>query len=124
MALGTNGWIRLTFPFAHGRPTPCRVEVGDTTSAGAYPTSTHEFPPLNQYQLQADRFSRFVLGQQVPAGPLEDARDTARTINALFASARNGTGTPWPNDKTPGSIAVDHTQTMTRLALAGARSRN
>ncbi len=90
-ALGTNGWLRLTFPFAHGRPTPCRVEIGDTTSAGAYPTSTQEFPPLDQYQLQTERFSRFVLGHQVPSWPLEDARDIARTINALFASAGDGT---------------------------------
>jgi predicted dehydrogenase len=45
---------------------------------------------VNQYTLQAERFSRFLLGADVPAWPIEDALGTLRTIEALFESATRG----------------------------------
>jgi predicted dehydrogenase len=68
----------------------CRIDVGDTTSVGDHPTSSYTFEPADHYLLQAERFSRFVLGDAVPSWPLENARDIARTIEALFESARSG----------------------------------
>jgi predicted dehydrogenase len=88
--LGSRGWLRLNFPFAHGRPTACQLEVGDASSVGAFPTQTHSFEPANHYLLQVERFSRRLLGEAVPAWPIEDALATLRTIEALFASAREG----------------------------------
>jgi predicted dehydrogenase len=88
--LGTRGWLRLNFPFAQARPIACRIELGDEQSVGAVPTTVHEFPPANQYALQIERFSRRVLGANVPAWPIEDALATLRTIEAVFASARAG----------------------------------
>jgi predicted dehydrogenase len=88
--LGTRGWLRLNFPFAQARPIACFIEVGDEQSVGAVPTTVHEFPPANQYALQVERFSRRVLGAKVPAWPIEDALATLRTIEAAFASARDG----------------------------------
>ncbi len=88
-ALGSTGWLRMSFPFAHGRPVECRIDVGDTTSVGDHPTSTFVFEPANHYLLQAERFSRFVLGDAVPSWSLENARDIACTVEALFASARS-----------------------------------
>lgn len=88
--LGARGWLRLNFPFAQARPVACHIEVGDEQSVGAIPTTVHEFPPANQYALQIERFSRRVLGAKVPAWPIEDALATLRTIEAIFASARDG----------------------------------
>jgi predicted dehydrogenase len=88
--LGARGWLRLNFPFAQARPIACRIELGDEQSVGAVPTTVHEFPPANQYALQIERFSRRVLGASVQAWPIEDALVTLRTIEAIFASARDG----------------------------------
>ena len=86
--LGSKGWLRLNFGFAHARPTECQMEVGDSSSVGSFPSTTYSFEPVNHYQLQIERFSRKLLGQLVPSWPIEDALDTLRTIEALFASAR------------------------------------
>jgi predicted dehydrogenase len=80
----------MNFPFAQARPIACFIEVGDEQSVGAVPTTVHEFPPANQYALQVERFSRRVLGAKVSAWPIEDALATLRTIEAAFASARDG----------------------------------
>jgi len=88
--LGARGWLRLNFPFAQARPITCCIEVGDEQSVGAVPTTVHEFPPANQYALQVERYSLRVLGANVTAWPIEDALATLRTIEAAFASARDG----------------------------------
>lgn len=64
------------------------MEVGNSSSVGSFPSTTYSFEPVNHYQLQIERFSRKLLGQLVPSWPIEDALDTLRTIEALFASAR------------------------------------
>lgn len=43
-----------------------------------------------QSTLQIERFSRRLLGEAVPSGPIEDALNTSRTIEARFESARSG----------------------------------
>ncbi len=88
--LGSNGWLRCDFPYAHARPTPSHVYVGDHTSHGAVETTTYGFEPVNQYTLQVERFSRFLRGDAVPSWPIEDSLLTLRVIEALFASARDG----------------------------------
>ncbi|NML42647.1 Gfo/Idh/MocA family oxidoreductase [Ramlibacter sp. G-1-2-2] len=86
--LGSRGWLRMNFAFAHARPTASQLEVGDASSVGAFPTTTYTFEPANHYLLQVERFSRLLLGDKVPSWPIEDALDTMRTIEALFTSAR------------------------------------
>jgi predicted dehydrogenase len=93
-ALGARGWLRLNFPFAQARPIACRIEVGDEQSVGAIPTLVYEFEPANQYALQIERFSLHVLGAAVPSWPIEDARDTLRTIEAIFTAAHEGAWQP------------------------------
>jgi predicted dehydrogenase len=88
--LGSNGWLRCDFPYAHGRPTACHLYVGDHTSHGAFETMVYEFEPVNQYTLQVERFSRFLRGEDVPSWPIEDALTTLRIIEALFASVTSG----------------------------------
>jgi predicted dehydrogenase len=86
--LGSNGWLRMNFAFAHARPTACQIEVGDAGSVGSFPSTTYAFEPVNHYLAQVERFSRLLLGQQVPSWPIEDGLNTLRTIEALFISAR------------------------------------
>jgi predicted dehydrogenase len=86
--LGSAGWIRLNFPFAQARPIECRLELGDDGSVGGIPTATFDFEPVNQYLLQVERFSRLLLGEPVPAWPIEDALMTSRILEALFESVR------------------------------------
>ncbi len=88
--LGAKGWLRFDFPFAQARPTSCRLEIGSEASVGALPTRAIVFEPVNQYALQAERFSRYLLGEPVPSWPIEDALLILRIIEALFESARRG----------------------------------
>jgi predicted dehydrogenase len=88
--LGSRGWLRCNFPFAHARPTACQMELGDESSVGALPTRRIDFEPADHYQLQIERFSRLLLGEAVPAWPIETALDTLRLIEALQESARSG----------------------------------
>jgi predicted dehydrogenase len=86
--LGSDGWLRATFPYAQARPVECTIEVGDATSVGAKPTSVHEFGTVNQYALQVERFSTLVAGGNARHWPIEDSLTTLTIIEALFQSAR------------------------------------
>jgi predicted dehydrogenase len=88
--LGSQGWLRCDFPFAHGRPTACRVMLGDRGSYGNVPTREWTFEPVNQYALQTERFSRLLQGETVASWPLEDAQRTLRIVEALFRSGATG----------------------------------
>jgi predicted dehydrogenase len=88
--LGEKGWLRFQFPFAHARPTACRLELGDETSVGAFATQTFDFEPANQYVLEVERFSRQLLGDSVASWRIEDSLDILRTIEAIFESTRTG----------------------------------
>jgi predicted dehydrogenase len=88
--LGERGWLRAEFPFSHSVATPCRVDLGDTSARGSIPTRTVEFPAVNQYALQAERFSRRVRGEAVEPWPIEYAAANMRVIDALFRSGRSG----------------------------------
>jgi predicted dehydrogenase len=88
--LGSEGWLRCDFPFAHGRPTACRVMVGDAGSHGNVATTEWTFDPVNQYTLQIDRFSQHLRGERVPSWPIEDSLRTLSIIESLFRSAERG----------------------------------
>jgi predicted dehydrogenase len=88
--LGSNGWLRMDFPLAQAVPLECHVLVGDATSIGAFETSSFTFKPVNQYTLQGERFSRYLLGDDVPVWPIETAATTMQIITAIFQSATTG----------------------------------
>jgi hypothetical protein len=92
--LGSDGWLRMDYPLAQAQPTRCHIFIGDASSFGGFETSTVSFEPVNQYMLQAERFSRFLLGEPVPTWPIEDARSTLQIIDALFESARKDRWVP------------------------------
>ena len=66
--LGSDGWLRMDYPLAQAQPTRCHIFIGDASSFGGFETSTVSFEPVNQYMLQAERFSRFLLGERCPPG--------------------------------------------------------
>src|SRR5690606_35222251 len=76
--VGSTGWIRAEFPFAHGTPTACRLFVGHDKSVGTKPAREMTFPALNQYSLQGERFSWLVRGENVEQFPLETAINNMR----------------------------------------------
>lgn len=88
--IGAAGWLRFDFPYAHGRPSACSMELGDDQSIGSFPTQTFKFDVVNQYGRQVERFSRLILGEKVATWPIEDSLLILRTIEALFDSARTG----------------------------------
>jgi predicted dehydrogenase len=88
--LGSEGWLRLDFPFAHARPTQCHLFIGDTSSVGNFATEVMTFPAADHYRLQVDRFSRLLLGEDVPHWPIEDALRTAQISAAILDSALAG----------------------------------
>jgi predicted dehydrogenase len=88
--LCARGWLRFNFPYSQIRPTACCVEFGDSSSIGGLATTTFDFEPVDQFALQGERFSRLLLGEAVPAWPIEGSLDILRTIEGIFASARSG----------------------------------
>jgi predicted dehydrogenase len=90
LVLGARGWLRFTFPYSQVRPTGCAIELGDASGVGAFPTRTYTFAPVNQFALQIERYSRLLRGEPTATWPIEEAQSTLRTIEALFASAREG----------------------------------
>lgn len=88
--IGTNGWIRLDYPFAHAEPSSCCLYIGDSTSVGAKPARTISFDPVNQYTLQGDQFSRRVRGLTASSRTLEDTLANMGVIEALHRSLVSG----------------------------------
>jgi predicted dehydrogenase len=88
--LGSNGWLRMDFPLAQAVPHECHVLIGDATSIGGFETTSISFEAVNQYTLQGERFSRYLLGDDVPVWEIETAATTMTVIAALFTSAATG----------------------------------
>ena len=92
--LGSTGWLRMDYPLAQAVQNACHLFVGDSSSYGGFETSTIAFEPVNQYTLQAERFSRYLLGDPVPTWPIETAMTTMKIIDRLFASVRSNRWEP------------------------------
>ena len=88
--IGTNGWIRTDYPFAHAEPSSCSLYIGDSASVGAKPARTISFDPVNQYTLQGDQFSRRVRGLTARSRTLEDTLENMGVIEALHRSLASG----------------------------------
>ncbi|NBB52205.1 Gfo/Idh/MocA family oxidoreductase [Rhizobium sp. CRIBSB] len=88
--VGERGWLRAEFPFSHSTASPCSVFLGDELSRGSIPTHEERFPVVNQYQLQAERFSRLVRGLPAEPWPIENGVANMRVLDALFRSGTSG----------------------------------
>jgi hypothetical protein len=70
-------------------PSPCHLFIGGTGSIGSSPARTIAFAPVDQYALQAERFSRLVRGESAPTFPIELAVANMRVLDALRRSGES-----------------------------------
>jgi predicted dehydrogenase len=92
--IAEKGWVRMDFPFAHPVPQTCHLMVGGDRSIGQIPARTLAFEPVNQYALQAERFSRLVRGETAQQFPIELGIANMRVLDAL---RRSGDSRTWEN---------------------------
>jgi len=86
---GTTGRISVEIPFNPPLDDGCRVLVDDGRDVTGGGIETITFPPVDQYTLQADRFSEAIRGVGTVPVSLEDAMGNMAVIDALFRSAES-----------------------------------
>ena len=84
---GTTGRIAVEIPFNAPSDRECRIFVDDGRDVIGGGIETITFPPIDQYTLQADRFSEVVRGAGKVPVPLESSIRNMAVIDALFRSA-------------------------------------
>ena len=88
--LGTRSRIEIQIPFNAPPDRPCRLLLDNGTDVFGSGADAIEFPTCNQYTIQADLFSRAILGGRPAPVPLEDAVRNMACIEAVFRSAETG----------------------------------
>ncbi|HUG22399.1 Gfo/Idh/MocA family protein [Piscinibacter sp.] len=88
--VGTQGRIEIEIPFNAPQDKPCRYWIDDASAPDGSGMRTVALPVVDQYQLQAEAFSRAVRGETPTAAGLDDAVMNMRIIDALFASEKSG----------------------------------
>jgi predicted dehydrogenase len=86
---GTTGRIDVRIPFNPPPGDECRIFVDDGRDVEGSGIETITFPPVDQYTLQADRFSEAIRGVGSVPVSLEDAMGNMAVIDALFRSAES-----------------------------------
>jgi predicted dehydrogenase len=86
---GTMGRIGVEIPFNAPPDDERRLVVDDGRDLTGGGMETITFPPMDQYTLQADRFSEAIRGVGVVPVSLEDAIGNMAVIDALFRSAES-----------------------------------
>jgi predicted dehydrogenase len=84
---GERGRIEVEIPFNAPADRATRVFVDDGSQLGGVSARTIEIAPVDQYALQADRFSSAVRGAGAVPVPLESAIGNMEVIDALVRSA-------------------------------------
>jgi predicted dehydrogenase len=85
--LGTKGRIEIEIPFNAPPDKPNRLFVqGMEMNEGTW----HSFPVSDQYQLQAESFSRIIRKKEKLVWGVEDAITNMRVLDALFRSGKSG----------------------------------
>ena len=86
---GTKGRIGVEIPFNAPPRDECRIFVDDGSDLAGGGVETITFPPVDQYAVQADRFSEAIRGVGTVPVSLEDAVGNMAVIDALFRSAES-----------------------------------
>jgi predicted dehydrogenase len=87
--IGTRGRIEIEIPFNAPPDQPCRYAVDDGSALDGSGIRIVTLPRADQYQLQAEAFSRAVREARPDATALDDAAANLRIIDALFASEKS-----------------------------------
>jgi len=97
---GTNGRIAASF---HANPRDeCRILVDDGSDLSGGGIETITFPPVDQFTIQADRFSEAIRSVGTVPVSLEDAIGNMAVIDALF---RSGESRAWERPERHGPNA-------------------
>ncbi|HET9046105.1 MAG TPA: Gfo/Idh/MocA family oxidoreductase [Casimicrobiaceae bacterium] len=88
--VGTSGRLEIEIPFNAPTDVPCRYFIDDARSLDSAGVRAFTVPVCDQYQLQAEAFSRAVVAEKPNARWLDDAVANMRIIDALFASDKSG----------------------------------
>jgi predicted dehydrogenase len=88
--LGSAGRVEIEIPFNAPSRHPCRVFVDSGADLFGGGIETIEFPPVNQYTIQGDLFSRAIRESADPPIPLEDSIRNMCVIESVFRSAESG----------------------------------
>ena len=83
---GTAGRIEVEIPFNAPPDRPCRIFVDDGRLCDHASAETIEFATVDQYTVQAERFSDAVRGVGSVPVSLEDAIANMAVIDAIFRS--------------------------------------
>jgi len=89
-AFGTRGRIELQIPYNAPADRGVRILVDDGSEFAAQAAEVIDFPAVDQYTLQGDRFSLAVRGQGSVPVSVEDAIGNMAVLDALFRSAESG----------------------------------
>ncbi|MEO8334823.1 MAG: Gfo/Idh/MocA family oxidoreductase [bacterium] len=87
---GTDGRIQVEIPFSPPFNHECRILIDDGSKFVGAAGEIITLPAVDQYRLQAERFSEAVRGVGSVPVSLEDARGNMAVIDALFKSAKTG----------------------------------
>ena len=87
---GERGRIEVEIPFNAPPDRACRILVDDGSQLAGASAVPIEVPAVDQYTLQADRFSEAVRGVGAVAVSLESAIANMEVIDAAFRSASSG----------------------------------
>ena len=87
---GTKGRIEIEIPFNTPPDRPSRIYVDDGSQFADASAEPIEFPAVDQYTLQGDRFSYAVRGVGTVPVPLEDAIANMAVIDAVVRSDVSG----------------------------------
>ncbi len=88
--VGTKGRIEMQIPVNAPQDAPTRYSIDDASALDGAGIRTVELPAADQYQLQAEAFSRTVRTEKPDAAALDDAITNMRIVDALFASEHSG----------------------------------
>jgi predicted dehydrogenase len=87
---GTKGRIEVEIPFNAPPGDECRIFVDDGRDLAGDGIETITFPAVDQYSVQADRFSEAIRGVGSVPVSVEDAIGNMAVMDALFRSADSG----------------------------------
>jgi predicted dehydrogenase len=88
--LGTSGRIEVEIPFNAPQGGAMKLYLDDGKKLADASAKTIKLPKADQYQLEAEAFSRVVRGEEPPVFGLEDGIQQMKVLDALFRSEKSG----------------------------------
>jgi predicted dehydrogenase len=88
--VGTKGRVEVQIPFNAPQDGAMKIFLDDGRKLGDASAKKIKLPKADQYQIEAEVFSRAVRGKEKLEYGVEDAILQARVIDAIFRSERSG----------------------------------